>query len=815
MWRLSAIARSQPKTSGGVRAGMRRNRTTAAVTTTNTDTIKFTAVERNPWNPGFYALQDPISTQQQQQQQQQQPLPNKQVRWFHASSRTGAKQRYGIGMDDNSSSIDDDIDPDDPDDIPDFLDNEDFARMVGDDIYNDGDDDDAEEEARERYRLQQEKVNDELDSRKGRPWRDPWEIHDDLWMQSDTSSDSLPDWSPSYVSRVSQERLQVLSAADGKGVPTLGEIAGFSLPAADPALHPARKTKTYAAYRKSRHYGMVKECVAGLAKDRVGELLEKAAAASSAASGEDGTETDDWSDAVDALFEDLQEEAKADPSMDILSKHPAFPSWVDRGLEEFLQASQKEALQKQEQQEENNTQTTTTAPTASPSDGPGEKEASDNNDDDDTNDAASSSPWRDDTPVFMDCYDPSEGDAGPMVPGILAPLAPHKHGGPGKMVEEWELSAHPGTKRIMLRESTQAIARALLERKAPRVYVHGRRGVGKSAALASIVASLRKTGAIVFYLPDGDRLRKNGFYVTPSTHPDRKGVFDLPDLSQEALVQLLGSHDTASKMEGMVADRDTLKAYFKETQLKKLDEFLGSDDDGGGGGSVSLLDLVAYAKEHKKHAPMCYSVVLNRLMNQTEERFVIVVDEFNCLFDRGHYFHMAYDKDVRKAIPYDKINLFEPILAAMDLTTKTAEEEEDEAYAASLLDGDDGETGTTGTAAAAGSSFETAHTAVVVATTESHAVRREVTEKLTACADRRVAAADGDDDAAAAAAVAVVEIPRFSSLEADHILANFEATGIGKLRLDRGDTLLNPQEVEYLKMASGSVGQKLLDVSIF
>lgn len=91
------------------------------------------------------------------------------------------------------------MDPNDPDDIPDFLDDDDFFQQ-----------DDGEEE-REQYRLQQEKVNDELDSRKGRPWKDPWEISEEQWMASDTSSESLPDWNPSFVSRISQERLQILS----------------------------------------------------------------------------------------------------------------------------------------------------------------------------------------------------------------------------------------------------------------------------------------------------------------------------------------------------------------------------------------------------------------------------------------------------------------------------------------------------------------------------------------------------------------------------------------------------------------------------
>lgn len=114
------------------------------------------------------------------------------VRHYHTTSLVGARW-----------TDDEDVDPNDPDDIPDFLDEDDFAsyKLV-----------DEEEEAREQYRLQQEKVNDELDNRKGRPWKDPWEIKEEQWMATDTSSDSLPDWNPSFVSRISLERLQVLSA---------------------------------------------------------------------------------------------------------------------------------------------------------------------------------------------------------------------------------------------------------------------------------------------------------------------------------------------------------------------------------------------------------------------------------------------------------------------------------------------------------------------------------------------------------------------------------------------------------------------------
>jgi len=699
------------------------------------------------------------------------------------------------------------IDNVDPDDIPDLLDYR-FRSLDDDGDLRDGDgdgdglddyddDDDDDDEQRELYRIQQESINDELDQRKGRPWRDPWEITEDQWMASDTGPDSIPDWSPSFVSRIAQERLQILSAQDGNGIPTLEALAAMTIPASDPTLHPARETKTYASYRKSQHAKAVRECVETLAKARVAALLESAKGGNNNNNNDDDDD-DAWrsrQDAVDALFEALQEEAKADESMDVLSLHPEFPRWVERGLEDYLRDAQ------------NDTASAAESETESETSGEGDTTASS---------------WKEGTPVFMDCYDPSEAGSdasnpGPMVPSILKPLAPHKHGGPGKMVEEWELAAHSSTKRILIRECTSRIAGHLASaadnnnnnnNNNQKIYVHGKRGTGKSAVLASIVASARRSGCIVMYLPDGDRLRKNGFFVTPSTHPDRKGMFDLQDLSQEALRQLADSH--ASDLEGMVADRETLSKFFKESQLVTLDEQLGS---GGEGGGASLTDLLDYAQEHKKHAPMCYSVVVHHLLHtntKTDKKFVLVMDEFNCLFDHhGHYFHMAYDEDVREAIPSEKINLFEPILAALNLTTQSAGHEED-ADPTVLAD--------RAAAAAAVSA------SVVVGTTESHAVRRGTTDALTECAHRRQVSSssstgsnsnsNSNSSNSNSNNFHVVEVPRFSSLEADHVLANFEAIGIGKLRLDRGDTLMNPQEVEFLKMASGSVGQKLLDVSI-
>jgi len=374
-------------------------------------------------------------------------------------------------------------------------------------------------------------------------------------------------------------------------------------------------------------------------------------------------------------------------------------------------------------------------------------------------------------PLFMDCYNAEEGEK-VIVPSILNPLQPHRHDGPGRMVEEWQISAHKKTKRILLRECTRSIARVLEGNESSRIFVHGRRGVGKSAVLASVVASARKSGHIVLYLPDGDRLRKNGFFITPNAQ--REGMFDLPDLSQEACDQLISNH--ADDLADMEADKATMEFYFKDTQLKRIPDYSGE--------SMSLLDLLKYAQERKNHAPMCYSVVVDRLMKQDQKPFLMVMDEFNCYYDYGHYFHMAHDEDVRDPIPYENINLFEHAMAAMALSAGDEEEEDEDSSATPKV---------------------MKRGAIIVGTTESHAVRRRVTDSLTRSAQKQ-----NKDDSM----VHVVDVPRFSSVEVEHILANYECIGLGKLRLDRGDTVMNDQEVAYLKMASGCVGQKLLDISV-
>lgn len=57
----------------------------------------------------------------------------------------------------------------------------------------------------------------------------------------------------------------------------------------------------------------------------------------------------------------------------------------------------------------------------------------------------------------------------------------------------------------------------------------------------------------------------------------------------------------------------------------------------------------------------------------------------------------------------------------------------------------------------------------------------------------------------------LVTMPRYSILEVEPILSHFDLIGIGRLRFDKGDTVIDEQEVKYLRMFSGSNAQLLLD----
>lgn len=287
--------------------------------------------------------------------------------------------------------------------------------------------------------------------------------------------------------------------------------------------------------------------------------------------------------------------------------------------------------------------------------------------------------------------------------------------------------------------------------------------------LASIVASARKSDYLVMYLPDGDRLRQHGYYIVPSNEK-REDKYDLEMLSQETCAAFLQSHE--KDLGDMEADESTIDKYFGRENLANFPEYEG--------GSLKLVDLLKHSQKVLENAPMCFCIVVEALRNQDEKPFLMVMDDFNCYYDKGFYYHMKYDDDVKKPIPYSIMNLFEHAMATMALTTDL----EDENVPAPTMIKRGG---------------------LIAGFTESHCVRRKVTDALVTYAKSQ----EKTDES-----LMVVEVPRFSSLEADHVLANFETIGVGAMRFDQGETQMNKPEMAYLKMVSGSIGQKLLDVAV-
>jgi hypothetical protein len=437
----------------------------------------------------------------------------------------------------------------------------------------------------------------------------------------------------------------------------------------------------------------------------------------------------------------------------VLGSMPNFPTMVERALEDYLRkvaGDEKRAFQQ-------------------------------GNDAANENDAANT---ENPLPIFMDLMkskDAGLDEAG--VPKLLYPLKSHPHDGPGRMIEEWELSANGNTKRIMGRQCISNIARALdaaasaeTSESDSRVFVTGRKGTGKSASLAAIVASARLSGHIVLYLPDGDRLRKHGFYVEPNNHRKIEGgsdgkLFDLPVLSKEVCGQLYESH--SEHMEDIVVTKDTLNKSLSEDQFKKFSKKIETLNDDG---DVAINELLKLGSDNVGLASACYSAAIDTLMAQSSIPFTMVIDQYNCFYDHGQYFHGDYDPTVEKAIPLHKITLFQPLVDAMGIE-KTDDGKFISKEPTSMKRG-----------------------GIVVGITESHAVARHFTADLT--------------KAVTESGANIIEVPQYSPLEVDHVLANFEIIGLGRLRFDRGATVMNKQEVAYLRMVSGGVGQSLLDACV-
>lgn len=607
----------------------------------------------------------------------------------------------------------------------------------------------------------------EMDQKEGRGWTDPWKMTD--MYESTISFDDLPEWSPKVVSRISQERVQILPDK----IPTLEALAHLPLPP-PPHPHPGHgQTKAYALHRSRELYHNIYEKVAALAAPRVQAIQALPT-------------WQDKQDAVDELFERI--EFTLQEQEVILGKQPKFGRWVERALENYLKSIQrqqrKEAAADGDDDSKASDGSSSSSSSSDESDNDEDSMADDTAVDEKEDKAAKAAattgfPTKEQdanaTPIFMDCFDESTNDdesggddQGNRVPAILKPLAPLARGAnQGRMLEEWSLAAHKTTKRILLRQSTRAAAQFMQTHEASRILLTGRKGNGKTAALLSLVAAARKSGHIVLYMPHTSMLAEHGFYIEPSTH--RPGIFDLPVLSQQICGELLESHE--DDLVAIKVNKDILKEFFSADQLNKSLENVDK---------MNVADLLKLGKEKRPLAPMCYSAAIDTLMKQDIKPFTMVVDEFNTLFHHGKYFHEEYDNEVRKPIPYNQINLFKPALDAMGLISSTKE----------LLP----------------EPVLMKRGAVIGAMSLSKPVSVKTNEGLVTCANELAAAPDSN--------MLVSNVPRLSNLEVDHIMANYEVIGFGKLRMDQGETVTNEKEVAYLRAISSNVPQELMNACV-
>jgi Mitochondrial ribosomal death-associated protein 3 len=585
-------------------------------------------------------------------------------------------------------------------------------------------------------------------TKKGRGWTDPWDLEPLLESQTDVKS--LPDWAPELVSRISQERVRIYQSPEGKRtIPTLLEMSTLPLPLPSPP-NPELHMKAYALYRKRFITNYIRKCVEEIAEPKIANILKMS----------------DWNqkqDAIDVLFE--QVEFALRDNEPILGKQPQFGMWVEKALEAYLRSIQK----KIRDESGNDASTSAGVSTAGASPSNPTPQVSSEEEQRLKDEFA--------VPLFMDCYNASAGDTEDNpVPKILFPMkgSVPLHPVMGRMIEEWELSAHKATRRILLRQCTRSIARALVQAEsAPRIVVHGSRGVGKTAAVAAIVAAARTSGAIVLFLPEGDQFHQNGFYIEPNDK--RSGVFDLPILTQGVCRDLVDLH--SKDLEGFEADAMVLETYFTDGQLGRIKDYVK-------GTSMSLLTLLNHGVERVELASMCYSAAVHVLMRQDQKAFIMVLDEANCFFMPGQYFHEKYDEDVKKPIPYHEISLFEPILTAFGVTAMRGDEDHYTSCRPPVM---------------------MKRGAVILAMTESHAVSRIVSDTLLTNAKSET------DNKTGGVSMHVIEVPRLSTVEVQHVLSNYEATGVGSLRLDRGATVMNHQEVAYLQMASGGIPLHLMN----
>ncbi|KAL7553952.1 hypothetical protein ACHAWF_017878 [Thalassiosira exigua] len=617
-------------------------------------------------------------------------------------------------------------------------DKSDFSEIFGDlsDLSSPDDEkkgDEDEDPVAAAFHARQARIKDELSSRRGRLWTDEWIITDDEWLTHQTY-DEIEEWRPESATRVSAESVRAFEG----GVPTLGELSRLALPPSLPSHPGYGKPREWAVHRKRKLKAQLRAAIQAEIHGDLKEALE-------------ATSWEEKQRMVDGLYESIEARVKAREP--VLGQLPAFGDMCEKGLEDVLQMVQNRMNRAEKKAAKRAEKARQTSSKSDDGDGGG----------------ADDPPPARALPKFFS----ESNKAG--VPNLVYPLDVHHKGdGNGRMVEEWELAANKETRRIMMRSCTREIAEKVADATRDVELRKGAARVFVTAALAGIVASARVSGHVVLYLPDGDRLRKHGFYNEPCNH--RKGLYNLPMIAQEICDQILTSHGDDVRAMAPVSKED-MKGFLTDDQIGREDVASMTE--------LSLDKILHVGTGSAQLSSGCYGTVIHRLMNQQERPFTVVMDEFNTYYDHGQYFHMDYDFDVFKAIPLNRITLFKPFLDAMGLYPSEAG------------------TKMTDELAVPSAKAMMKWGSMVVATSESRAVKRSFTHSLTDAAHALSGAAKHP--------VHVVDVHRFSGVEVQHQLYNYEIVGVGRLRHDRGDTALNPEEVQYLKLLSGGSGQQLMD----
>mmetsp|Transcript_12796 Transcript_12796/g.19372 ORF Transcript_12796/g.19372 Transcript_12796/m.19372 type:complete len:667 (-) Transcript_12796:2448-4448(-) len=179
--------------------------------------------------------------------------------------------------------------------------------------------------------------------------------------------------------------------------------------------------------------------------------------------------------------------------------------------------------------------------------------------------------------------------------------------------------------------------------------------------------------------------------------------------------------------------------------------------------SFNLQQLAQTGRDDVELSSAIYFSVVEELMNQTEFPFIVAFDEYNTLFDEPQHFHMDY-MDAQKGIPHQNMTLFKPLLT-MGFGSEN--------------------------------SPMMRRGSVIASIDCTRPVKRDVTENAV--------------EKIVNEGAIHVDITRYSFLELNHMLSNYEAIGVGRLRVYGAEVVENEAEVAFLRMKTGCIGANVLN----